>query len=346
MPDAILQPIFVLLWSSGYVVGALASQVSGPVPLLATRFILASLVTVPLALRTGRVRHAPLGRVAVIGLLFQVTQFGGIYGGFALGVPAGLSALVMLGLSPLVTTGLAIAGGQETSDWRLWSGLGIGIAGVAIGLAPELGQARIGAGLVLTVVGMLGLAGGSVLQKRWGAAVDPMVSAATQSVTGAAVMAPVLLIAGGRYHVGLQLVVTLSWLGVGMGMGTLLVLVNLLGRQHASRVSALLLLVPAVTAIASVPALGEPLHLATLAGMAVSGGGVWVAIRSGGRPRPSFARSATARWRAASRPRTPACADGPASSSLRLGLGPGSGQRLRGSLRAPPSSRATRWSYS
>ena len=139
MPDALLQPIFVLLWSSGYVVGALASQVSGPVPLLATRFILASLVTVPVALRSGRLKGAPLRRLAVIGLLFQVIQFGGIYGGFALGVPAGLSALVMLGLSPLVTTGLAIAGGQETHDWRVWSGLVIGIAGVAIGLIARAG---------------------------------------------------------------------------------------------------------------------------------------------------------------------------------------------------------------
>jgi drug/metabolite transporter (DMT)-like permease len=310
MPDTLLQPIFVLLWSSGYVVGALASQVSGPVPLLATRFILASLVTVPAALHTGGFRGAPLRRLAVIGLLFQVVQFGGIYGGFALGVPAGLSALVMLGLAPLVTTGLAIAGGQEAHDWRVGSGLIIGIAGVAIGLTPELGHARIGAGLVVTAVGMLGLAGGSVLQKRWGEGVDPMASAATQSLTGAVVLAPVLAIAGGRYVVGPQLVLSLAWLGVGMGMGTLLVLVNLLGRHAASRVTALLLLVPAVTAIASVPALGEPLHPATVAGMAVSGAGVWVAIRSDGRRRPSLARSATARWRAASRPRTPACADG------------------------------------
>ncbi len=308
MSDLILEPMFVLLWSSGYVVGSLASQVSGPVPLLATRFILASLATVPLALRTGKVRGAPLGRLAVIGLLFQVTQFGGIYGGFALGVPAGLSALVMLGLSPLVTTGLAIAGGQETSDWRVWSGLLIGIAGVAIGLTPELGRARIGAGLVLTVVGMFGLAGGSVLQKRWGAGVDARVSAATQSVTGAIVVAPALLITGGRYHPGVQLVVCLGWLGIGMGMGTLLVLVNLLDRRPASRVSALLLLVPAVTAIASVPALGEPLHAATLAGMTVSACGVLVAIRSGGRPTPAGAGALrrARRHRAPSGDHTPA----------------------------------------
>jgi hypothetical protein len=98
-----------------YVIGALAIQMTGPVPLLAIGFALASLVTVPIALRRDHWRRAPLSRLAVIGLLLQVTQFGGIYAGLALGVPAALSALVMLGLSPLVTTGLSIAGARSTA---------------------------------------------------------------------------------------------------------------------------------------------------------------------------------------------------------------------------------------
>ena len=98
MRDRPLLPTFVLLWSSGYVVGAVAIEVADPLPLLAARFVLASLVAVPLALRHGRWRGAPLGRLAVVGVLLQVVQFGGVYGGFALGVPAALSALVMLGL--------------------------------------------------------------------------------------------------------------------------------------------------------------------------------------------------------------------------------------------------------
>ena len=50
-----------------------------------------------------------------------------------------------------------------------------------------------------------------MLQKRWGAGVDPMVSAATQSVTGAAVMVPVPAVAGGRVVAGPQLALTLAW---------------------------------------------------------------------------------------------------------------------------------------
>lgn len=188
MSDRVVLPVFVLLWSSGYVVGVLAVEVADPLPLLTARFVLASLVMVPLALRHGRWRGAPLGRLAVVGLLLQVVQFGGIYGGFALGVPAALSALVMLGLSPLLTTALAVSSGQERGDGRLWAGLAVGVAGVAISLAPELGSAGVGAGVALTLVGMLGLSGGTVLQKRWVGAADLRVSAAVQSVTGAAVL--------------------------------------------------------------------------------------------------------------------------------------------------------------
>jgi drug/metabolite transporter (DMT)-like permease len=270
MPDRLLLPLFVCLWSSGYVVGAVAIQVADPLPLLAARFTLATLLAAPLALRRARPPRAQLGRLAVLALLLQIAQFGGVYGGFALGVPAALSALVMLGLSPLVTTGLAIASGQEHGDSRLWVGLGVGVLGVAISLAPELGDARVGAGVGLTVIAMLGLAGGTVLQKRWIGHADARVSAAVQNVTAAVIMAPVVAVFGGRLDLGVQLAWTLPWLGFVMGVGALLVFVRVLHGHAASSVAALLLVVPAVTAIASSFVLGETLHPASVLGMIVA----------------------------------------------------------------------------
>jgi drug/metabolite transporter (DMT)-like permease len=286
VPDRLVLPVFIALWSSGYVVGALAIQVSDPLPLLASRFALAAVVGVPLALRTGRWRGAPLGRLAVLGLLLQVVQFGGIYGGFALGVPAALSALVMLGLSPLVTTGLAVASGQERADARLWAGLGIGVVGVAISLAPELGTARVGIGVVVTLLGMFGLAGGTVLQKRWVGAADPRVSVAVQSVTGAAITLPAAVVVGGQFDVGVQLVLCIAWLGCGMGIATLLAFVNVLRHHAASTLAALLLVVPAVTAIASAAVLGETLHPASVGGMLVAIVGVGAVLRREAAPMP------------------------------------------------------------
>jgi drug/metabolite transporter (DMT)-like permease len=278
MSNRSLSVLFIVLWSSGYVIGALAIQVAGAVGLLESRFIVASLVTVPLALHRRRYRGAPLGRLALIGLLLQVLQFGGIYGGLAMGVPAAVSALVILGVSPLVTTALAVRIGQERGSRRRWAGLAIGAAGVFVGLAPELDSAKIGAGLALTFLGLFGLAGGSVLQKRSTAGVDPRVSVAAQSVTAAVVLAPATVLAGGRFDVGAQLVLSAGWIGLGMGVLTILVLIRLLADTSASHVGALLLLVPAVTALASAPVLGEALHPLTFAGMAISAAGVGAAL--------------------------------------------------------------------
>src|SRR4051812_41395622 len=227
MPDRLVLPLFVVLWSSGYVVGVLAIGEADPLPLLALRFTSASLVAVPLALRSKRWRGAPLGRLALVGVLLQVVQFGGVYGGFALGVPAALSALAMLGLSPLVTTGLAVGSGQERGDARLWAGLAVGVVGVAISLAPELGSARVGVGVAVTLVGMLGLASATVLQKRWGAVADPRVSVAAQAVTGALIVDPAALIFGGRVEVSARLVLCTAWLAWGMGLGSLVAMLSI-----------------------------------------------------------------------------------------------------------------------
>jgi drug/metabolite transporter (DMT)-like permease len=279
MPDRVVLPAFVLLWSSGYVVGAVALEAADPLPLLAARFALAALLAVPLALRRGRWRGAPLGKLAVIGLLLQVVQFGCVYGGLSLGVPAALSALVILGLSPLATTGLAIATGQEHSDKRLWIGLGIGVAGVALSLAPELTTAQVTAGVGLTLLGMVGLVGGTVLQKRWVGLADPSVSVAVQSVAAALALAPLAVVFGGRFDVGPRLILSLAWVAWGMGVLSLNVFVGVLRRHPASTAAALLLLVPPVTAIASVPALGQALHPASLLGMLVAMVGVAAVLR-------------------------------------------------------------------
>lgn len=294
MPDRVVMPLFVALWSSGYVVGAVALGVADPLPVLAVRFALASIVAVPVALRGGRWRGAPIARLAVVGVFLQVLQFGGAYGGIALGVPAALVALVMLGLSPLVTTGLAVATGQERADARLWAALAVGVAGVAISLAPELGSARAGAGVLVTLLAVAGLAGGTVLQKRWVPATDPIVSLAVQSVTAAAIFGPAVALFGGRFEVGVPLVVSLAWIGWGMGLLSLGVFMRILQRHAASTATALLLLVPPVTAIASAPALGETLHPASLAGMLVALAGVWAVLRRAAPARDAERQAVTA----------------------------------------------------
>jgi drug/metabolite transporter (DMT)-like permease len=223
-------------------------------------------------------------------------------------VPAALSALAMLGLSPLVTTALAIGSGQERGDARLWAGLAIGVVGVAISLAPELGDARVGVGVGLTLVGMLGLASATVLQKRWGAVADPRVSVAAQSVAAVAIVDPAALILGGHVDVSARLVLCTAWLAWGMGIVSLAALVGILRRHAASAVAALLLAVPAVTAIGSAVALGEALHPASLVGMLVAMAGIGTVLRREAPPpvRAGFRRDVGSRLQPVCPPTGPA----------------------------------------
>jgi drug/metabolite transporter (DMT)-like permease len=94
-----------------------------------------------------------------------------------------------------------------------------------------------------------------------------------------------LAIFGGRVDAGAQLVLSVAWIAAGMGVLTVVVLIRLLRDTSASHVGALLLLVPAVTALASAPVLGQPVRPLTLLGMAVAAAGVTTALSTsaGGR---------------------------------------------------------------
>jgi drug/metabolite transporter (DMT)-like permease len=165
---------------------------------------------------------------------------------------------------------------------------------VAISLAPELGSARVGVGVAVTLVGMLGLAGATVLQKRWGAVADPRVSVAAQAVTAALIVDPAALVFGGHVEVSARLVLCTAWLAWGLGIVSLLAMVSILRRHAASALAALLLAVPAVTAIGSAVALGEALHPASLLGMLVAMAGIGAVLRREGEPAPTALPAATA----------------------------------------------------
>jgi drug/metabolite transporter (DMT)-like permease len=266
---------FIVLWSSGYIAAAYGVDAAPPLGLLTLRFVLAVPVAVALAVRVTGWRQSPLLRLALVGVLLQGVQFGAAYSGLALGVHPALGSLIMLGLSPVVTTALSAWSGAERVSGRTWALLAVGVLGVAVSLTPTLGEADAGAAIGFVVLGMLGLAGGTVLQKRWVGAADPRVSVATQLVAGLVVIAPVAAVAGQlSLEPSVELALSVAWLAWPLSVGAMWLLVGLLHRHDASIVSALLLAVPAVTALMSVAILGDGLRAISAAGLAVATGAV------------------------------------------------------------------------
>jgi drug/metabolite transporter (DMT)-like permease len=245
--EAALAAGLVVLWSSGFVGARLGTEAATATTLLTWRFLVAAAVLgLVAAVRRPRIPRGALGRHAVLGLLIQVAYLEGVVTGIELGVPAGTAALIAA-TQPLL---VAAAGPDRTSPRQRW-GLAVGLAGVGLVVAGDLGPGTAPAwAFLLPAAGTVALAGGTLLERRWRTGSSPVDGFVVQ--TGAAAAA-VLALAAATGQVlppadptfwwAVAWTVVLSSFG---GYGTYLLMLR---RSGAMRTSTLLYLTPPVTAL-------------------------------------------------------------------------------------------------
>ena len=271
--------LFVPLWSSGFIVGKIATAHTQVPTVLLWRFVVALLVMGAVVAMTRPAR--PQGRawlhLAVTALLLQIGQFSFVYAGLAHGVPAGVTSLI-LGMAPLLVgllTPLVLAAPLGVAP--VW-GLLIGACGVYIVLAGEL-DGGLGAAVILPVLGMLALTAGTLYQKRFNDDTPVPTAVLLQMLTSLLATIAVMPFLGAEWlpndGVGWAAVV---WLGVFNSAGAFALMFLLLRWRSTVYVSALLNLVPATTALVAVPVLGEPLTVQAILGLAVALVGMYVGL--------------------------------------------------------------------
>jgi drug/metabolite transporter (DMT)-like permease len=275
----VLSVLFVPLWSSGFIAGKIATQ-HMPVPtVMLWRFVIALVVmgVVVAVMRPALPRGRAWLHLAVTALLLQVGQFTFVYSGLAHGVPAGLSSLI-LGMAPLLVgllTPLVLATRLGVAPIL---GLLIGACGVYIVLSDELGGG-LGAQVVFPLLGMLALTAGTLYQKRFNDSTPVTTSVVVQMLTSLVVTVAAMPFLGvdwlPRDTAGWA---ALVWLGVFNSAAAFALMFVLLRWRSTVHVSALLNLVPATTAIAAVPVLGEQLTVQAVLGLAVALVGMYVGL--------------------------------------------------------------------
>ncbi len=212
-------------------------------------------------------------------MLLFAGQFGGIYLGLGSGMPAGTSALI-ISCCPLV-----VAISQAALRWEhlrpvQWLGAALGTAGVVLALLDRISQPRSLGAVAWTLLGLGSFAAGTVLyQRQQPRNVDPRLIASVQCLAACAVLAPWALLHGG---LGIPMtdraVGATTWLTFVNAVGGPLIFYFLVRTRGATRTSSLLFVVPATTAIASWPVLGQRLGLTALAGLVVAGAGAGVTL--------------------------------------------------------------------
>jgi len=283
-----LSPIplfFVFLWSTGFIAAKYGLPYAPPLSFLILRCLGAVLVLLPMVLMSGAPwPHGRVKHVAVAGLLLQAGYLGGVWSAIKLGMPAGLSALIV-GMQPILTAFAAPLVGERVSR-RQWIGLLLGLGGVALVVAARISLAGLSpAAIGLCLLALLSITAGTLYQKRFCPRFDLRTGTLIQFTASALLLLPLAVVledfspALGKVHWTPQFVGALLWSILALSIGAIFLLFRLISRNDATRVTSLLYLTPPTTAVMAWLMFGEALSVLGLAGMAVAVTGVAFVVK-------------------------------------------------------------------
>jgi drug/metabolite transporter (DMT)-like permease len=275
--------LFLVLWAGGYVVAKIGLQFTSPMMLLSMRFacVVAIMAVMFIVIRPPLPKtKADWGHLAFVGFLVQTVYFGIAYLAFANGVAAGTAAVIMA-LQPILVALIAPRWNGEQVSWRQWGGLIIALAGA---IAVIMSRLEIGPppllGFLYALIALFGITFATLWEKRFGLSHHPVTANLIGYAAGLIGLLPLLLLQGIEpVNWTWTFAAAFAYLVMGNSVIAVGLLLAMIRVGEVSKVSAMLFLVPPLTALMAWFILGEIMPPVAWAGIAVAGLGVWLATR-------------------------------------------------------------------
>lgn len=273
---ASVAPVFVVIWSTGFIGARYGMPHAEPATFLALRFggVLALMIPVVLLWRAPFPPWRQGLHIAVAGILLQGGYLLGVFEAIRQGMGAGLAALIV-GLQPLLT---AVLGSvvRERITFRQWVGLALGLAGVALVVGERVSFSGLSlASVIAAVAALLSITLGTLYQKRYTPRFDLRTGSVIQFGAGLMVVGPIALLFETReVEWTASLIGAMLWSMLALSLGATSLLFLLIRRGAATRVASLMYLTPAVTAVMAWILFDEALTGIMAAGMALTAIGV------------------------------------------------------------------------
>jgi drug/metabolite transporter (DMT)-like permease len=278
--------VFVLIWSTGFIVAKFGLPYAPALTFLAVRYAL----SIAAFLVWIRLSHAPwpVGRsewlhLAVVGMLMHGAYLGGVWIAVKHGMGSGLTSLIV-GLQPVLTA-LWLAATASVSSQRVtarqWAGLLLGLGGLLLVVFQKLGASQEVTALTLgsALFALLGITAGTLYQKRFVRAADVRTANTVQLIAALLVTLPLTFLEHEPISWNLSFLGAMAWSVLALTLGGSSLLYMLIQRGAATAVTSLLYLVPPTTALMAWALFGEPVTLATIVGTAVTAVGVSLVVR-------------------------------------------------------------------
>jgi drug/metabolite transporter (DMT)-like permease len=278
--------VFVLIWSTGFIVAKFGLPYAPPLTFLLLRFagVLAVLLPLVWVMRAPWPDGAQMRHIAVAGVLVQAGYLAGVWCAIKLGMPAGLSALIV-GMQPILTAFAAPLVGESVRG-RQWIGLMLGICGVGLVVANKISVVGLSwESIALSIFALLSITIGTLYQKRYCASFDLRTGTIIQFAASIVVVLP-FAIAFEHLTPALESVQwtprfigALLWSIFALSIGAIFLLFALIRKSAATQVTSLLYLTPPTTAVMAWIMFGEAFSIAGMAGMALAVIGVALVVR-------------------------------------------------------------------
>ncbi len=281
--------VFVLIWSTGFVVARFGMPHAPPFSFLCIRYALSVVcfgVWIALARAPWPSGARQWGHLALTGVLMHAGYLGGVWAAIKLGIGAGTVAL-LVGLQPVLTTvwmGFVTRGsdGAPAVHVRHWLGLLLGLIGLTLVVWPKLGIGEVTpSNLSLGILALISITAGTLYQKHFLVQTDVRSANAVQLLAALLVSLPLAWFETEAIRWNSQLLGAMAWSVLVLTLGGSSLLYLLIQRGAATRVTSLLFLVPPCTAGLAWFLFGEVITLAMLAGMALTVAGVVMVMRGG-----------------------------------------------------------------
>jgi drug/metabolite transporter (DMT)-like permease len=267
--------VFVLIWSTGFVVARLGMPHAPPMTFLAWRYVFSiGVIGVWVALsRNIAWPRSPRQWVhlAVVGTLLHGGYLGGVWAAVKAGMPAGLAALIVC-LQPVATAiWLSWRGTEHRVSTRQWMGLLLGLGGLTLVLWRGMSGGTVSVEqMLLAVAALISITVGTA---------DVRAASLTQLTAALVATLPLAWAETGAMHWHPDLIAAMAWSVLVLTLGGSSLLYLLIQRGAATEVTSLFYLVPPCTALLAWAGFGEPLTPVMLLGMALCAVGVYLVRR-------------------------------------------------------------------
>jgi drug/metabolite transporter (DMT)-like permease len=276
---------FIIIWSSGFVVSKYAFTGADAAYFLSIRLLLAAsilfLLTIAFKQPVSLSRGDFFASLA-IGITLHGMYLAGVWYAIELGAPSGLSS-VITSMQPIVVSLLAVRLLSEPLTRRQLVGLLCGLSGVVLVVLPKLSKSGGFTPVTLAFL-FIALAGSTIatlLQKKIGHSIPLMIGTTYQfAISGFGLLVIALLTGKTRFEITNTTIFTMVWAVLVTSLAAVLILLWLLNKGSAAKVSSLLYLVPPLAVLQAFLLFHEKVTFLMLIGIVMTAGGVALVLRS------------------------------------------------------------------